>query len=169
MLPEEKIVRDMFTVPIKNMILLIIGLRGETHGYEILKEIEKIAWGGIWKPSHGNLYTMLNKMVEEGLIEPKEEYQGRRRRVKYRLTENGWRWLQEANELALKSLYVAIEYHERMRKKLQEKGYSRQEFEREAIKEYLKILDGIIQILETKREQLRKMLEEGEEVTGTGS
>lgn len=51
---------------------------------------------------------MLNKMVEEGLIEPKEEYQGRRRRVKYRLTENGWRWLQEANELALKSLYVAI-------------------------------------------------------------
>lgn len=35
----------MFTVPIKNMILLIIGLRGETHGYEILKEIEKIAWG----------------------------------------------------------------------------------------------------------------------------
>ncbi|MMZ70935.1 hypothetical protein D1872_341240 [compost metagenome] len=64
---------------------------------------------------------------------------------------------------------MAIEYHERMRKKLQEKGYSRQEFEREAIKEYLKILDGIIQILQTKREQLRKMLEEGEGVTGTGS
>lgn len=66
MLPEEKIVRDMFTVPIKNMILLIIGLRGETHGYEILKEIEKIAWG-IWKPSHGNLYTMLNKWSRRAL------------------------------------------------------------------------------------------------------
>jgi len=163
---EERIVRNLFTVPIKNIILLIIGLRGEAHGYEILKEIEKIA-SGIWKPSHGNLYTMLNKMVEEGLIEPKEEYQGKRRRVKYRLTERGWKWLQEANELALKSLYMAIEYHELMRKKLQEMGY-RREFDREAIREYLKILDGIIQILETKREQLRKMLKE-KEVTGTGS
>jgi DNA-binding PadR family transcriptional regulator len=163
---EERIVRNLFTVPIKNIILLIIGLRGEAHGYEILKEIEKIS-SGIWKPSHGNLYTMLNKMVEEGLIEPKEEYQGKRRRVKYRLTEKGWKWLQEANELALKSLYMAIEYHELMRKKLQEMGY-RREFDREAIQEYLKILDGIIQILETKREGLRKMLKE-KEVTGTGS
>ncbi|MBP1911318.1 PadR family transcriptional regulator [Thermococcus stetteri] len=163
---EERIVRNLFTVPIKNMILLIIGLRGEAHGYEILKEIEKIS-SGIWKPSHGNLYTMLNKMVEEGLVEPKEEYQGKRRRVKYRLTEKGWKWLQEANELALKSLYIAIEYHEQIRKRLQERGY-RREFEKEAIEEYLNILDGIIQILETKRRQLRKMLEE-KEVKGTGS
>lgn len=73
MLFEEKIVRDMFMVLIKNMILLIIGFRGEMYGYEIFKEIEKIVWG-IWKLSYGNFYIMFNKMVEEGFIEFKEEY-----------------------------------------------------------------------------------------------
>jgi len=35
---EMELVRSMFTVPMRNLILLIIGLRGEAHGYEILKE-----------------------------------------------------------------------------------------------------------------------------------
>ncbi|WP_297460409.1 PadR family transcriptional regulator [Thermococcus sp.] len=153
---EAKIVRSIFTVPLKNLILLIIGLKGETHGYEIMKEIEKIA-AGIWKPSHGNLYTMLNKMVEEGLIEPREEYRGKRRLVRYRLTEKGWNYLREANELALKSLYTAIQYHELMRERLRERGYGK-ELAREAVEEYLRILDEVITLLEAKRDRLREIL-----------
>ncbi len=155
---EVSIVRSMFTVPMRNLILLIIGLKGEAHGYEILKEIETIA-AGIWKPSHGNLYTMLNKMVEEGLIEPREEYKGKRRLVKYSLTERGWNYLREANEIALKSLYMAVQYHEMMRNKLLEKGY-RREIAREAVEEYLSLLDGICKLLDEKRRNLRKMIEE---------
>jgi DNA-binding PadR family transcriptional regulator len=154
---EAELVRSMFTVPMRNLILLIIGLRGEAHGYEILKEIETIA-SGIWKPSHGNLYTMLGKMVDEGLVEPHEEYRGKRRLVKYSLTERGWNYLREANELALKSLYTALQYHEMMRKKLEERGYGR-ELAEEAIDEYLKVLDRVCGILDAKRKALREMLE----------
>ena len=164
---EVSIVRSMFTVPMRNLILLIIGLKGEAHGYEILKEIGTIA-AGLWKPSHGNLYTMLNKMVEEGLIEPREEYHGRRRLVKYSLTERGWNYLREANELALKSLYIAIQYHERMRSKLLEKGY-RREIAVEAVEEYLSVLDEICKLLDDKREQLRKMLKDLNSSQGTPS
>jgi len=162
---EESLVRNMFTVPMKNLILLIIGLKGEAHGYEILKEIEKITFGN-WKPSHGNIYTMLNKMGEEGLIEPREEYRGKRRIVKYHLTEKGWLYLREANELALKSLYLAIQYHERLREKLREMGYGK-EIATTAIDSYIELLDSIIEVLEHKKRELKR-LKEGE-IRGTGS
>ena len=164
---EVSIIRSMFTVPMRNLILLIIGLKGEAHGYEILKEIETIA-AGFWKPSHGNLYTMLNKMVDEGLIEPREEYRGRRRLVKYSLTKRGWNYLREANDLALKSLYIAIQYHERMRNKLLEKGY-RGEISVESVGEYLSVLDEICELLDEKRKRLRKRLEELNASRGTPS
>ncbi len=153
-----KVVRNLFTVPMKNMILLIVGLNEEAHGYEIMKEIENLT-GGTWKPSHGNLYTMLGKMVEEGLLEPREEFQGRRRRVKYRLTEKGWEWLRESNEIALRSLYLAVEYHERLREKLRELGYGR-EITREAVQRYIELLDDVISILQAKRGGLIRTLEE---------
>ena len=153
-----KVVRNLFTVPMKNMILLIVGLNGEAHGYEIIKEIENLT-GGTWKPSHGNLYTMLGRMVDEGLLEPREEFQGKRRLVKYRLTERGWEWLKESNEIALRSLYLAVEYHERLREKLRELGYGR-EVTKEAVEEYVRLLDDVISILHAKREGLLRTLEE---------
>lgn len=156
---DESIVRNLFTVPLKNLILLIIGLKGETHGYEILKEIETISFGN-WRPSHGNLYTMLNKLAEEGLIEPREEYRGKRRIVKYRLTEKGWLYLREANELALKSLYLAVQYHERLREKLKERGYGK-EIAATAIDSYIELLDSIIKVLEDKKRELKNLKEKG--------
>ncbi|WP_456368638.1 helix-turn-helix transcriptional regulator [Thermococcus sp.] len=165
-MPNDNLIRNLFTVPLKNLILLIIGLKGEAHGYEILKEIEKITFGN-WKPSHGNLYTMLNKLAEEGLIEPREEYRGKRRIVKYALTEKGWLHLQEANEIALKSLYLAVQYHERLREKLRRMGYAK-EIPAEAIEDYIKLLDGIIDILEEKKRELEEIKRE-KELRGTGS
>ncbi len=162
---DSSLVRNLFTVPMKNLILLIIGLKGEAHGYEILKEIEKVTFGN-WRPSHGNLYTMLGKLAEEGLVESREEYRGKRRIVKYRLTEKGWLYLREANELALKSLYLAVQYHERLREKLREMGYGK-EIATTAIDSYIELLDGIIEVLENKKRELKR-LKEGE-IRGTGS
>ncbi|WP_297468683.1 PadR family transcriptional regulator [Thermococcus sp.] len=153
---ERKILKGLFTVPLKNIILVIVGLKGETHGYEILKELEKFTVG-IWKPSHSNLYTLLNKMVEEGLLEPREEYKGKLRRVKYRLTEKGWEYLRASNDLALRSLYTAISYHERLKKKIEEMGKERK-INRETLKEYLELLKQIRDLLDEEIKTLEKEL-----------
>ncbi|WP_148883605.1 PadR family transcriptional regulator [Thermococcus aciditolerans] len=143
---ERKIIKGLFTVPLKNIILVIVGLKGEAHGYEILKELEKLAIG-LWKPSHSNLYTILNKMVDEGLLEPREEYRGRVRRVKYSLTEKGLDYLKTSNELALRVLYTSINYHEALKKKLEEMG-ERKVMDRETVIEYLGLLKKIRDILD---------------------
>ncbi len=143
---ERRIIKGLFTVPLKDIILVIVGLKGEAHGYEILKELEKLAIG-LWKPSHSNLYTILNKMVEEGLLEPREEYRGKVRRVKYNLTPKGIEYLKTSNDLALRVLYTAANYHEALKKKLETLG-ERREMDREAIKEYLVLLRHIRDILD---------------------
>jgi len=143
---ERRIIKGLFTVPLKDVILVIVGLKGEAHGYEILKELEKLAIG-LWKPSHSNLYTLLNKMVEEGLLEPREEYRGKVRRVKYRLTDKGWEYLQTSNDLALRTLYTAISYHERLKKKIEERGRERK-IDKETLKEYLELLRQIRDLLD---------------------
>uniref|UniRef100_UPI002613DA30 PadR family transcriptional regulator n=1 Tax=Thermococcus sp. TaxID=35749 RepID=UPI002613DA30 len=111
---------------------------------------------GLWKPSHSNLYTILNKMVEDGLLEPREEYRGRVRRVKYSLTPKGIEYLKTSNDLALRVLYTAANYHEALKKKLETMGEERK-MNRETIGEYLEllkkirdILDGEIRAIETE-------------------
>lgn len=153
---ERRIIRGLFTVPLKNIILLIVGLKGESHGYEILKELEKFTLD-LWKPSHSNLYTLLSKMVEEGFLEPREEYRGRIRRVKYRLTDKGWEYLRVSNELALRSLYTAISYHEKLKKKLEETGKKRT-VDKETIREYLRLLKRIRDILSEEIEAIETEL-----------
>ncbi len=154
---ERRIVKGLFTVPIKNLILVIVGLKGEAHGYEILKELEKLAVG-LWKPSHGNLYTLLSKMAEEGLIEPREDYRGRIRRVKYSLTSKGWDYVRTSNELALKSLYMAVQYHEMLKEKLKEEGHPRR-FNPETVKTYLELLEKIRGLLDREIKTIRAELE----------
>ncbi|ASI98828.1 PadR family transcriptional regulator [Thermococcus celer Vu 13 = JCM 8558] len=138
--------KGLFTVPLKNLILVIVGLKGEAHGYEILKELEKLAIG-LWKPSHSNLYTILGKMVEEGLLEPREEYRGKVRRVKYSLTDRGWNYLRTSNDLALRILYTSIRYHEALKRKLEEMNLERN-MDPETVKAYLELLKKIRGILD---------------------
>ncbi|WP_237268644.1 PadR family transcriptional regulator [Thermococcus celer] len=133
-------------MPLKNLILVIVGLKGEAHGYEILKELEKLAIG-LWKPSHSNLYTILGKMVEEGLLEPREEYRGKVRRVKYSLTDRGWNYLRTSNDLALRILYTSIRYHEALKRKLEEMNLERN-MDPETVKAYLELLKKIRGILD---------------------
>ncbi|WP_056934176.1 PadR family transcriptional regulator [Thermococcus barophilus] len=143
---ERRIIKGLFTIPLKDIILVIVGLKGEVHGYEILKELEKLAIG-LWKPSHSNIYTLLSKMVKDGLLEPREEYRGKIRRVKYRLTLKGLEYLKISNDLALKVLYISVKYHEALKKKLENMG-EMHEMDKETVREYLELLRNIRDILD---------------------
>lgn len=97
-------------------------------------------------------------MVEEGLLEPREEYRGRVRRVKYRLTDKGWEYLKTSNNLTLRILYTAVEYHEALKKKLEEIGKTRQ-MRRETIMEYLELLKRIRDVLDEEISTIERELE----------
>ncbi len=64
----------------------VLGLLAERpmHGYEMIKEIEERTQG-VWTPSAGSIYPMLQLLEEEGLIQG-EESDGKRR---FTLTETG--------------------------------------------------------------------------------
>lgn len=61
--------------------MLFILNRGPKNGAEIIDEIEKSSFGA-WRPSPGSVYPLLDEIMQEGLIQKKED--GR-----YELTEQG--------------------------------------------------------------------------------
>jgi PadR family transcriptional regulator, regulatory protein PadR len=69
---------------------VLAALLGERlHGYGIVKEAAALS-GGAVKLTTGTLYGALDRLVEQGLVEPagEEEVAGRLRRY-YRITERG--------------------------------------------------------------------------------
>ncbi|WP_109509912.1 PadR family transcriptional regulator [Nocardioides speluncae] len=62
---------------------------GELHGYAIARDVEQLSDGGVTLTA-GTLYGALNRLTDQGLVEPagEREVQGRRRRY-YRLTASG--------------------------------------------------------------------------------
>lgn len=155
---RQSVIKEVFTAPGKNLILVILAIKGEMHGYELLKEIEALTLG-LWKPSHGHLYTLLNKMVEEGLLRAKEEFRGRIRRVKYALTRKGIERLAIANDVLLRILYNILRYHEILRVKLKEMAMSEEtKMSKEVIEGYLKLLKQIRVILDDRIALLEKEL-----------
>lgn len=63
--------------------------QGELHGYAIARDVEQLSEGGVTLTA-GTLYGALNRLVDQGLVEPagERQVQGRRRRY-YRLTAPG--------------------------------------------------------------------------------
>ena len=63
--------------------------RGECHGYGIARDAEELSEGRV-RLSAGTLYGALNRLRDDGLVEPAgdRQVQGRRRRY-YRITELG--------------------------------------------------------------------------------
>ena len=80
------------------MILGALSLR-PMSGYEIKQLVDK-ATRFFWAASYGQIYPELRRLEERGLVEGREEPQGGRRRVVYRLTPDGAGalrdWLREA-------------------------------------------------------------------------
>lgn len=81
--------------------------RGECHGYGIARDAEELS-GGRVRLTAGTLYGALNRLCDDGLVEPAGErnVQGRRRRY-HRLTPAGHAALAEEVE-RLRSTAVAL-------------------------------------------------------------
>jgi DNA-binding PadR family transcriptional regulator len=52
--------------------VLTVLRHGKKNGVEIMDSVDKVTFG-MWRPSPGSLYPMLQKMVDEGLIKKDEE------------------------------------------------------------------------------------------------
>jgi DNA-binding PadR family transcriptional regulator len=73
----------------------ILGLlvEGPLHGYEVKNRFESLL-GGSWEVNFGQVYTTLQRLERDQLVEPASE-RGDRGKLAYRLTEVGRRALQE--------------------------------------------------------------------------
>jgi len=67
---------------VRTLILLVLH-KGPTHGYQIMDEIERLTGH---RPSAGEIYPFLKRLVEEGYLQVMEE---RKRRKVYKLTDKG--------------------------------------------------------------------------------
>ena len=72
--------------------------RAECHGYGIARDAEELSDGRV-RLTAGTLYGALNRLTDDGLVEPagEQQVQGRRRRY-YRLTAAGQTALAEEVE-----------------------------------------------------------------------
>ena len=72
--------------------------RGECHGYGIARDAEELSEGRV-RLSAGTLYGALNRLTDDGLVEPagERQVQGRRRRY-HRITASGQTALAEEVE-----------------------------------------------------------------------
>jgi DNA-binding PadR family transcriptional regulator len=71
------------------LFILASLVKGELHGYGIARDVEEVSDGRV-RLTAGTLYGALNRLSDEGLVEPagEQQVQGRRRRY-YRLTPAG--------------------------------------------------------------------------------
>lgn len=83
---------------------VILGLlrKGPKSGYEI-KSVVDHSTRFFWAASYSQIYPELHRLAEAGLVEGESAPQGGRKRVHYRLTEEGSRelrrWLEEPPEV----------------------------------------------------------------------
>lgn len=77
---------------------------GEKHGYQIIKDIERITGK---KPTTSHIYPFLEKLEEQGLVELADE--GDRDKKVYRLTGEGQGLVNDQLESFGEILYAAIE------------------------------------------------------------
>ncbi|ADI32112.1 transcriptional regulator, PadR-like family [Staphylothermus hellenicus DSM 12710] len=83
--------KKKFRSVFKIKVLGIIIKNREIHGYGIYKELLDLIHGLelIEKPSIGTIYRILNELLEEGFIEKRIQYKGRRKIILYHPTSKG--------------------------------------------------------------------------------
>ncbi len=142
----RELVKSLFSVPLRSLVLQLIALHGEMHGYEIMKKIEEITLG-LWKPSTSTLYMILDNLVKEGLLEPREEYRGKVRRIRYKVTEKGLEIIRMTVGTTLEILYQIISRLEELNKKLRTAKPGRKLITPEDIKKQIEVLKKIRDII----------------------
>lgn len=82
--------------------ILAILSTGPQSGYDIRKALDDPEMF-YWRESFGNIYPMLKKLYNDGLVDKKESYVKTKKRLIYQLNRNGWtelqNWLNEPANL----------------------------------------------------------------------
>jgi len=68
--------------------VLILLSKKPYHGYEIMREIKERTMG-FWRPTAGGIYPILQNLEKSGYIEGEWDFQKKRKRKTYRITEAG--------------------------------------------------------------------------------
>jgi len=96
------------------LIMAVLDKEGPTYGLRMIASVEEMADGEI-KLATGHLYTALNRMHDQGLIELKSEeaQEGRGGRTKkiYDLTSEGRQTLERAKSVLRKTLFIKEDEH----------------------------------------------------------
>lgn len=153
----KELVRSLFRVPLRILVLHLIALNGEMHGYEIMKKIEDLTMG-LWRPGTSTLYMVLENLVKEGLLEPHYDYRGRVKRVRYRITEKGLELLRLSIDAILNILYRVISWLEDLNKKLEKIKPGTKTLTTEDIERNIDMLMKIREAIDCKIKELEKKL-----------
>ena len=83
--------------------VLAILSTGPQSGYDIRKTLDHPEMF-YWRESYGNIYPMLNKLFQDGLVDKADTSLKGRKRLMYKLNGNGWgelrKWLDEPANLS---------------------------------------------------------------------
>lgn len=97
---QTKSARTTQQVTLTECAILGLLTRGERSGYDLLKTIER-GVGFFWTPAKSQLYALLPKLVERGLLTARRVRQDKRPdKTLYRITAAGRRALREGLERA---------------------------------------------------------------------
>lgn len=155
----SELVKSIFSVPLRSLVLYLIALNGEMHGYEIMKKISELTLN-LWKPSPSTLYLVLDNLVKEGLLERSIEYRGKLKRIKYRITSKGIEILRISSDLSLRVMYQIIELLELLNKKIKKLKSGENVLDKSDLEKQIELLENIRNAIDEKIEQLKNKLSE---------
>lgn len=82
--------------------VLAILSSGPQSGYDIRKALDDPEMY-YWRESYGNIYPMLKKLYQDGLVDKTDSFVKKKKRLIYRLNQNGWqelhKWMEEPANL----------------------------------------------------------------------
>ena len=82
--------------------ILAILSSGPQSGYDIRKALDNPEMY-YWRESYGNIYPMLKKLYQDGLVDKTDSFVKKKKRLIYRLNQNGWlelhKWMKEPANL----------------------------------------------------------------------
>ncbi|AFL66455.1 PadR family transcriptional regulator [Desulfurococcus amylolyticus] len=132
------------------LLILDMSRGGRIHGYYLLKKIREETGLPV---NPGLIYPLLKDMVEKGLIKAEESFEKGRRKIVFRITEKGEKYLEENKQ----ELEIARKYFEKL-KLAKEVGLTKlvarliRIFEKidQLTPEQLEVIKGITRELEAK-------------------
>ncbi len=113
-LRKKQSIEDLLPLKPMEFLVLLVLMDGERHGYGIVQDIVERTDGKM-RPLPGNLYAVLRRLMESGLLSessrrPSKDMDDERRRY-YRITALG-RQVLSADAERMKSLVRQVEAHE---------------------------------------------------------